>query len=170
MAIETKRLLLRKFNENDLQDLHEYLSDPDVVRFEPYPPYSWEQTKESLDWRINSDEMMAVEWKENQKLIGNVFLGKRDFHALEMGFVFNKAYWNQGFAKEACQAMMEDAFQKGIHRIFAEFDPRNPASWRLLESLGFVREAHLKENVFFWTDENGKPIWKDTYIYSRLNR
>lgn len=170
MAIETKRLLLRKYNENDLQDLYEYLSDPDVVRYEPYQPYTLEQTKENLDWRINSDEMIAVELKENQKMIGNIFLGKRDFMAMEMGFVFNKTYWHHGFAKEACQALIEEAFQKGIHRIFAECDPRNSPSWALLESLGFVREAHLKENVFFWINENGEPIWKDTFVYSRLNR
>ena len=36
--VETKRLILRRFRESDLQDLHEYLSDPEVVAFEPYKP------------------------------------------------------------------------------------------------------------------------------------
>lgn len=37
------------------------------------------------------------------------------------------------------------------------------------ERLGFVREGHLKENVWFWKDEKGEPIWKDTFIYGMVN-
>ncbi len=65
--------------------------------------------------------------------------------------------------------MVEQAFADGIHRIFSECDPENQSSWKLLESLGFEREAHLKQNVYFWKDDNDKPIWKDTYIYAKLN-
>ena len=43
------------------------------------------------------------------------------------------------------------------------------SSWKLLETLGFKREAHLRKNVYFWKDENENPIWKDTYIYAQLN-
>ena len=45
----------------------------------------------------------------------------------------------------------------------------NTASWKLLEALGFMREAHLRESVYFSKDENGRPIWRDTFIYSKLN-
>lgn len=114
--------------------------------------------------------MIAVELKSNKKMIGNVYLGKRDFDSLEIGYVFNRSYWGKGYAKESCMALIEDAFLKGVHRIFAECDPENPSSWRLLEALGFEREAHLKENVYFWKDDKNQPIWKDTYIYSKLKR
>ena len=46
---------------------------------------------------------------------------------------------------------------------------RNLSSWKLLESLGFSREAHLKENAYFWKDNDNNPIWKDTFIYTILN-
>ena len=65
--------------------------------------------------------------------------------------------------------LIELAFSNGIHRIFAECDPENLGSWKLLEALGFEREAHLKKNVYFWRDENDNPIWKDTYIYAKVN-
>ena len=65
--------------------------------------------------------------------------------------------------------MISKAFSEGVHRIFAECDPQNPGSWKLLEKLGFEREAHLKQNVYFWKDENDQPIWKDTYIYGKVN-
>lgn len=60
--------------------------------------------------------MIAVELKKSCKMIGNVYMGRRDF-----------------------------------------------------EALGFQREAHFRKNVYFWKDENQKAIWKDTYVYARLN-
>ena len=140
---ETNRLILRSYQKNDLNDLYEYLSDPDVVKYEPYKPMTLPETEENLDWRISTDEMVAVERKSDHKMIGNVYLGKREFAAL--------------------------AFQNGIHRIYAECGPQNENSWQLLASLGFLREAHLSKNVYFWKDEDNHPIWKDTYIYARLS-
>lgn len=65
--------------------------------------------------------------------------------------------------------MINQAFASGVHRIYAECDPQNENSWRLLESLGFRREAHLRQNVYFWRDESGNPLWKDTYLYAKLD-
>ena len=166
--LETERLILRRYKKSDLDDLYAYLSDPDVVKYEPYKPMTMQETEENLDWRISTDEMIAVELKSSHKMIGNVYLGKRDFESLEIGYVFNKDYWGKVYAKESCAAVIEQAFAHGVHRVFAECDPENSGSWRLLESLGFEREAHLRKNVYFWKDKNDQPIWKDTYIYAKL--
>ena len=72
--VETERLILRRFRESDLQDLHEYLSDPEVVAFEPYKPQTLEEVRENLAWRISTEEMIAVELKETGKLIGMCIL------------------------------------------------------------------------------------------------
>ena len=169
MITETERMILRRYKKSDLNDLYEYLSDEEVVKYEPYKPMSISEVESNLDWRISTDEMIAVELKANHKMIGNVYLGKRDFESLELGYVFHADYWGKGYARESCEALIAIAFSNGVHRIFAECDPQNAASWKLLEALGFDREAHLKKNVYFWKDEEGKPIWKDTYIYSKLN-
>ena len=166
---QTDRLILRPFREEDLHDLHAYLSDPAVVAFEPYKPMTLAEVKENLAWRISTDEMIAVELKSTGRLIGNVYLGRRDFDTLEIGFVFNRDYQHQGFARESCEKLIDRAFSSGIHRIYAECDPENRASWGLLERLGFAREAHLRQNVYFWTDAAGQPLWKDTYVYARLH-
>ena len=166
--METNRLILRKYDATDLQDLYEYLSDPDVVRFETNKPMTKEEAEENLAWRIRTDEMIAVELKENNRMIGNIYLGKRDFDSLELGYVFNKTYWGKGYAYESASALVELAFSQGIHRIYAECDPINTASWKLLEKLGFQKEAHIRKNIFFWKDEKGMLIWKDTYVYAKL--
>lgn len=170
MILETERLILRRYTEDDLIDLYEYLSDDEVVRFEPYKAMSLEETRDNLEWRIGTDEMIAVELKSEHKMIGNIYLGKRDFNSLEIGYVFNRKYWGKGYAKEGCEAIINRSFENGIHRIFAECDPENTSSRGLLEALGFDREAHLKKNVYFRTNEQGEPIWKDTYIYGKLAR
>lgn len=165
---ETKRLILRRYRIEDVQDLFEYLSDEEVVKYEPYKPLSFDEAKKNLEWRIGTGEMIAVELKSSHKMIGNVYLGRRDFEALEIGYVFNRNYWRQGYAAESCEVLIQRAFSNGIHRIYAECDPNNKSSWKLLEALGFQREAHFRKNVYFWKDETGKAIWKDTYVYAKL--
>lgn len=169
MVAETERLILRRYESRDFDDLYEYLSDPEVVEFEPYKAQTAEETRENLLWRISSEAMIAVELKENGKMIGNVYLGDGDFGSKELGYVFNKKFWHKGYAKEACEAVIEKCFRDGIHRIIAYCDQKNPASFRLLERLGFRREGDFRQNVYFWKDENGNPIWKDSFEYALLN-
>lgn len=164
----TERLILRRYQPSDLQDLFVYLSDPEVVKFEPYKPMTMEEVQENLAWRISTDEMIAIELKENHRMIGNVYLGKRDFDSLEIGYVLNRDYWGRGYAVESCEALICRAFEQDIHRIYAECDPENAASWHLLERLGFRREAQLRQNIYFWKNEKGEPVWKDTYVYAKL--
>ena len=89
----TKRLILRRYKKEDLQDLFEYLSDKKVVEFEPYKPMSLDEAKENLKWRISTDEMIAIELKSSHKMIGNIYMGRREFDALEIGYVLNRNYW-----------------------------------------------------------------------------
>jgi ribosomal-protein-alanine N-acetyltransferase len=169
MDIETKRLVIRKFKKEDFEDFFEYISDEETVKFEPYKPMSTEEAKESLEWKISSDEMFAAVEKSSGKVIGNVYFGKSDYDSAELGYVFNKNFWHMGYAKEACEAVLKEAFLGGTHRVFAECDPKNEASWRLLEALGFKREGYFRQNVYFWKDENGNPVWKDTFLYAKLS-
>ena len=95
-----------------------------------------------------------------------MYCGKRDDNAREVGYIVNRRFQRKGYAREALQAVVDRAFRLGAHRIYAECDPRNEASWRLLESAGFRREAHFRKNIFFWKDADGNPLWKDTYVYA----
>lgn len=167
--ILTERLIIRNYEEKDLNDLYEYLSVEEVVRFEPYTAMNLDDVRKNLEWRISSDEIFALELKENGKMNGNIFLGKRECETLELGYVLNRNFWSNGYAFEACSAMCGNVFSKGIHRLEANCDPNNAASWKLLERLGFVREGHLRKDIYFRKGKNGNPIWKDTFIYSKLN-
>lgn len=67
-------------------------------------------------------------------------------------------------ASEALSAVIRKCFNNGIHRIYAECDPRNICSWKLLEKVGMEREAFFHKNIYFYKDENGNPIWKAIVI------
>lgn len=168
--IITKRLILREFRESDYDDLFEYLSQLEDDEFEGYPGITYENGRDHLNCRIESEEFYAVEMKETGKVIGNIYFGKRDFEAREIGYIINKNYQRKGYAYEALGAVIEEAFRNGVHRVYAECDPRNECSWKLLEKAGLEREAHFKQNIFFHRDENGMPKWKDTYVYAMLRR
>ena len=169
MLIETERLILRQFKEADYDDLFEYLAQLKDNEFEGYPGITYENGREQLAYRLNSEEFYAIELKATGKVIGNIYCGNREFHSKEVGYIINEKYQRAGYASEALQAVIQEVFRSGMHRIYAECDPRNECSWRLLEKVGMKREAHLYQNIYFHKDENGNPIWKDTYVYAMLN-
>ncbi len=166
--IKTARLFLRQFRESDYDDLFEFLSQLEDDEFEGYPGITYENGREHLRQRLGSEAFYAVVLHGSGKVIGNIFCGARDFAGKEVGYIINKDYQRQGYAAEALSAVIRSAFQEGIHRIYAECDPRNTASWKLLESVGFRREAHFRQNICFRKDTDGAPIWKDTYVYAIL--
>ncbi len=164
--IRTARLLLRPFTEADYDDLFEFLSQLESDEFEGYPGITYENGKKHLQDRVGSEEYYAVELAETGKVIGSIYCGKRDFEAREIGYIINGQYRRKGYALEALSAIVENVFREGAHRVYAECDPQNSPSWSLLEKLGMRREAHLRQNLYFRRDADGKPVWKDTFIYA----
>lgn len=172
--METNRLAIRNFIEEDFEDLYEYLSDEEVVKYEPYEVKTIDECKQIARDRANSNDFFAVCLKEeNEKVIGNIYFAKIDpdeIETYEVGYVFNKKYWRNGYAREALKSVINYAFgELNVRRITAMCNPMNEASWRLLESVGMRREGHLRKNIFFFRDENKNPIWQDTYMYALLS-
>jgi len=168
--LNTERLIIRRFEENDWRDLYEYLSDDEVVKFEPYEAFNQKQAKEETNYRITDDAFYAVCLKDSGKLIGNLYFSKADFDTFELGYVFNKNYQKLGYASEGIKALLDYAFANlGARRVVAMCNPINTSSWKLLERLKFRREGHLIKNIYFKKDSNNNPIWQDTYEYAVLN-
>ena len=167
MKLATERLLLRPYALDDLMDFHAMVSDPEVVRFEPYGVMNLQEAEACLRGRMTED-FTAVERREDGRMIGNVYLASRPFESMELGYVFARDAWGHGYAAEACRALMDHAFSRGVHRIFAECSPVNTASRRLLERLGFRQEGLLRQNIYFNRNAAGQPVWQDTCIYALL--
>lgn len=168
--METERLMIRKFSKDDWEDLHEYLSQEEVVKFEPYETFSIEESKQEAINRSENKDFWAVCLKSSKKLIGNIYLSKGDFNTWELGYVFNVNFQRKGYAYEACHYLINHVFKnENAHRIVAMCNPLNIASWKLLEKLKLRREGHLIKNIYFKQNEIGEPIWCDTYEYGLLS-
>jgi len=169
MKIEMDDLIIRNFDIEDENDLCEYMLQRVDAEFESYPNFTPEKAKEEIVFRSKSDEFFAIEFKKTHKVIGNIYLGKRNFNTRELGFVLNVNYQNKGYGSIASKTMLDFAFKKGIHRIYAECAPQNIPSWKVMEKVGLKREAHFEKNVSFHNDDKGNPIYWDTYVYAAIN-
>ncbi len=167
--IETERLVLRNFEESDYDDVYEFLSERKYDDFEAYPDITYENGREHLEYRVGNDEFIAIELKENKKVIGNIYSGNRDFFSKEVGYIVGKKFQRKGYGMEALKAVINNGFKSGVHRFFAECNSLNECSWKFLEKAGFEREAFFKKNAFRKKDENGNPLWQDTFVYALLN-
>jgi RimJ/RimL family protein N-acetyltransferase len=170
--IQTSRLFIRLFQEQDSNDLYEYLSDPSVYRFEPGKPISREEAKEICIRRSQGPSFWAVVLQNTQKMVGHLFFAQTepvDFLTWELGYIFNPRFHNQGYATESSLALIHYGFlHMGIHRVVAHCNPQNIASCRVLEKIGMRKEGHFRKNVTFHKAADGSPIWNDSYEFAIL--
>jgi [ribosomal protein S5]-alanine N-acetyltransferase len=116
---------------------------------------------------------LAVDLRIEKRVIGHLYfqpIEPAELRTWELGYIFNPRYQRRGYATEAARALLHHAFaEMGVHRVIANCNPANVASWRVLEKIGFVREGHLRQNIFFRRDAEGRPVWQDTFEYGLLN-
>ena len=153
-TLPTARLELRAPLATDAAQLFEVFANPEVMRFWSTPPMTAVAEAEALIERAQvqvadgSGLRWAVSRQSDQCVLGTISLFHFDDQneRAEIGYILGRASWGQGFAREALAAAVEFAFNVlGVRRLEADTDPRNAASIRLLEHLGFVREGVLRE-------------------------
>jgi len=150
---ETKRLILRKFNESDFQAVHSYGGCAENIIYMPFGPNTEEQTREFIDRSIKKAEenpivhyQYAVVLKENDTLIGGCGINLSDDEA-EVGWLLHRNYWKQGYGTEMGGELLRFGFDElKLHRIVARCDADNIGSYRVMEKLGMRREGLLLES------------------------
>lgn len=149
-TLETQRLLLRPFQEEDLADFFEYAKNPEVGPNAGWPPHnSREDSRKILQNFIDEEEVWAVVFKENNKLIGSIGLHKDQLRSAAdvkmLGYVLSKEYWGRGIMAEAAHAVIRFAFESldiallTVHHYF-----HNTRSRRVIEKCGFQYEGTLR--------------------------
>ncbi|MCU1688194.1 MAG: acetyltransferase, partial [Jatrophihabitantaceae bacterium] len=174
--IATPRLRLRPLTMDDIPALLEYRGRAEVCRYLPFEPMDADVLIQRLAGDMGRRAIAAegesltlgVELAESGRLIGDVVLFYRSAeHAGgELGYVFHPDVAGQGFATEACAAVLDLAFDPGhglaLHRVIALMDARNTDSARLATRLGLRQEAHHRSAELF------KGEWSDLLIYAVL--
>jgi len=158
MWLVTHRLILRSFEESDWEPLHEVRSDPEVGRYSHFHAKTEAETRgwlaETLAYdRAHSDDParaynLAILLKAEDRLIGWIGIGRPSRPSspgdLDFGYALKRRYWGQGYMTEAVQDLLSFGFRT-LHaqRIFAECQPPNIASARVMEKAGMRYEGRF---------------------------
>jgi ribosomal-protein-alanine N-acetyltransferase len=162
-VIDTGRLLLRWFVEDDVEALYQLCSRPEIIRYAQSEPIaSREAAREFLrvvplrDYATYGYGRFACVWKETGAVIG--FSGVKyvpEIGDTELGYRFFPEFWGIGLATEAGRASIDFArVDLGLKRLVAMVHPANTASARVLEKLGFSIERQLRYSGLPGVDVN----------------
>jgi RimJ/RimL family protein N-acetyltransferase len=173
LPLVTERLTLRFAGPVDARAMLAYKSQPDVVRYVPYPPLTFDAIVERLGetgcWTRRTLDAegdavtIAVTETATAKLVGDVVLiWTSEIHrVIEIGYILDPQFTGRGYATEAAAALVTIAFDHfDAHRVVATIDARNSASVRVVERLAMRCEArHLSDH---WS----KGEWASTLVYA----
>jgi RimJ/RimL family protein N-acetyltransferase len=174
---ETGRLVIRPIQSDDAESVFSYRSDSIVNQYQGWIPETIADVYDFISIKISSVINQPNTWfqfviikKSDNRLIGDIgvhFIDTTGFQ-IELGCTLDKNYQGQGYATEALSTIIGFMFH-GLNkrRIIASVDPRNLLSLRLIERLGFRKEAHFKQSILInneWVDDLVYAILKDEWI------
>lgn len=149
MKLDTKRLTIRYFKNEDIDDFYEFSKNPIVGKNAGWKPHpSLEISKRVLFTKVISSNCFGIVLKESNKLIGSIELNKshirENMKSYEIGFALNPDYWGYGYIYEAASALIDFAFKKLKAEILeACHIIDNIRSENTIKSLGFTYEGTL---------------------------
>ncbi len=160
--LETKRLFLRPFQENDAADLYEYAKDPKVGLPAGWPPHkSMEESREIIRTVFAAPNTFAVVDRASGKVIGSAgFTGKtrEEFPQKndELGYALSPAFWGRGLMPEAVSELLRYAFEElGLAAVWCSHYADNLQSQRVIEKSGF--SFQMEENMLDEPTGQEKP-------------
>ena len=146
MTLETDRLILRRWEDSDAEDLYRYASDPDVGPIAGWPAHqSLDESRDVIKNVFNGKEAYAICLKTDDRAIGAIELklnGHTDLtdrdDECELGYWLGKPFWGQGIMPEAVKEILRHAFEKiGMTKVWAGYYEGNLKSKRVQEKSGF---------------------------------
>lgn len=170
---ESERLLFRKILVSDAKDILLIRSNDDVMRFMDVIRFKSiadaEKMTRSVEESYNKEE--GINWGIVEKH-SNSFVGYFGFFRIipehcraEIGYALKPEYWGKGYMYETINSMVRFGFENmKLHSIEANVNPDNEKSKKVLEKIGFKKEAYFRENYLF----NNKFL--DSIIYSLLEK
>lgn len=168
MRLETKRTILRNFENKDLQDLNDYCSQDGVGEMAGWKHHSDLSTsKEALYRNIRNKNIFAIENKEDGKVIGHISInddsenGRED--TKELGFVLNRNYQNKGIMTEVVYKILDYLFSNNIEYVYACCFQNNIPSKKLIEKCGFT----LEQEGVFYSESLNETFKSFEYVYNK---
>lgn len=168
--IRTDKIMMRPFEETDLENVFNGLSNPEVIRYYGVSYDSMEACKEQMRWYKELQQNNTGAWWAICSLDNKVFYGasgvsgySEKHHKAEIGYWLLPEFWSSGIITTAASLVCLYAFELfPLHRIEAIIEPENTSSKKVMQKLGFHYEGTMRDAEI----KNGKYI--DLEMYSRL--
>jgi RimJ/RimL family protein N-acetyltransferase len=175
--IQTARLILRPFEDRDIDPFARYRSDPEVARYQGWEaPFSRERAAQfvaEMHARIPGAPgewyQIAIERQTDGEMIGDCAFKRlaEDPRQAEIGITLAREFQGQGYAAEAIDCLLATLFGEfDLHRVRADIDPNNLASARVLGRVGMRYEGRFVQSLWFkggWADEDWYAILQDEW-------
>ena len=154
--IETPRIILRRLEMGDAQDVFEYGRDPEVARHVLWDPYEsvsdarWYIRSMQRKYRSLAPASWGIELKANGRIVGTIgyMWHNQEHSSTEVGYSLAREMWNQGLMTEALKTVIEYTFRTlHINRIEAQHELTNPASGAVMRKCGMVQEGILRQRL-----------------------
>lgn len=165
-SLTTSRLILRPVEPRDQQKVFEGYSHPQIIQYFDITYSSFEATDKQMEWyRSNRENGLGYAWvisSEQFMFMGifSIYRIDKENNRCELGYWLFPEYWGKGYASESLAAILNFVSKElKLHRIAAEIEPENTDSKKLLEGLGFEREALLRDFEYKNGKYNNLEIW-----------
>jgi Acetyltransferases, including N-acetylases of ribosomal proteins len=148
---ETKNLILLKFKKSDVEDIYEYGSDEETVKYLVWDAFkNKDDAKASIiNYYWSRPGIFAIELKENKKCIGCISFELEPQHEKgSFGYVLNRNYWGKGYMTEALYSILSLCFEKlELNRVEATHYIGNEGSGKVMKKCGMEFEGIGKQEV-----------------------
>lgn len=171
--LRTERLLLRKLNMHDAQNVYDYSSDPLVAKHVLWDAHRNVAESKSYirymmrKYRLGEPSSWGMEYLEENRIIGTIgFMWyNEENRSAEVGYSLSRAYWNRGLMTEALSAVVRYGFERlGLNRIEAQHEVDNPASGAVMRKVGMRHEGTLRSRLY------NKGRYVDVELYAILRK
>ena len=162
MILYTDRLILRRWEVTEAEEMFKYASDPDIGPITGWPPHeSIEDSQYVIENVLTGEEAYAICLREDNKPIGTIELKLGEKAELaeggngcELGYWLGKPFWGQGIVPEASRELIRHAFDDlGFDKIWCGYYDGNRKSMRAQEKLGFKYQGNKLMNVPLMNEE-----------------
>lgn len=170
IKLETERLILRRFEENDALDMYNnWANDKDVTKYLPWIIHDNIDVKKKriISWLNEYDKENRYNWaivpKEYGKVIGSISPAniKEKQQRCDVGYCMSKKYWNKGIMTKALKTILKFLFEEiNFNRVQAMHNSENTASGKVMLKAGMKYEGRLKE---YQVNKSGEFIDSDVY-------
>mgnify|MGYP000539146346 CR=1 FL=1 len=154
--IETERLMLNELKADDIRDIVKYASNKKISDYTLNLPHPYSE-QDAIYWinlahqglKYGTNYIFAIRLKVDNQFVGGIgFTVEKRFNRAEIGYWIAEPFWRKGIATEATKSIIDFGFEKvGLNKLTSSHFAKNPASGKVMQNSGMIREGELKEHI-----------------------